>query len=87
MLAVEGHAEIAAHTGATIELFANSNAGDGEGEIFLGEAPIKSDATGRVTFSMTVNAPLSSVPTSFTATMTTVEGATSEFSRPVGMSD
>jgi len=86
-LTVEGHAELAAHTGATIELFANSNAGDSEGEIFLGEAPIKPDATGRVTFSMTVNAPLSSVPTSFTATMTTVDGATSEFSRPVGMSD
>jgi hypothetical protein len=36
---------------------------------------------------MTVNAPSSSVPTSFTATITTVDGATSEFSRPVGMSD
>ena len=39
--------ELAAHTGATIELFGNRNAGDTEGEIFLGEAPIKSDATGQ----------------------------------------
>ena len=38
-------------------------------------------------FSMTVDAPSVSVPTGFTATVTSNDGATSEFSRPIGMSD
>ena len=42
---------------------------------------------GAITFTMKVTAPIGSVPTSFTATITTVDGATSEFSRPVGLSD
>ena len=36
---------------------------------------------------MTVDAPSVSVPTGFTATVTSNDGATSEFSRPIGMSD
>ena len=36
---------------------------------------------------MEVTAPIGSVPTSFTATLTSNDGATSEFSRPVGLSD
>ena len=42
---------------------------------------------GQSTFSITVDAPTGSVPTGFTATVTTTDGATSEFSRPVGLSD
>jgi 3-dehydroshikimate dehydratase len=86
-LTANGHATLGAQAGAEIELYANPNAGDSEGEIFLGEAMAKSDANGRVTFSITVNAPFGLVPTSFTATITSSDGATSEFSRPVGLSD
>lgn len=86
-LTANGHATLGAQSGAVIELYANPNAGDNEGEIFLGEATAKSDANGRVTFSMTVTAPFGLVPTSFTATITSSDGATSEFSRPVGLSD
>jgi 3-dehydroshikimate dehydratase len=86
-LTANGHATLGAQAGAVIELYANPNAGDSEGEIFLGEATAKSDANGRVTFTMTVNAPFGLVPTSFTATLTSSDGATSEFSRPVGLSD
>ena len=42
---------------------------------------------GGSTFTITVDAPTGSVPTGFTATVTTTDGATSEFSRPVGLSD
>jgi 3-dehydroshikimate dehydratase len=72
-----------APAGGTIELFGNRNAGDTEGEVYLGETRVGAD--GR--FSMTVDAPSVSVPTGFTATVTSTDGATSEFSRPVGMSD
>jgi 3-dehydroshikimate dehydratase len=78
-LAASGRAQ----AGGTVELFGNRNAGDAEGEIYLGET--RADASGR--FSMTVDAPTGSVPTGFTATATSSDGATSEFSRPVGLSD
>jgi len=82
-----GHALLGVQASAVIELYANPNAGDNEGQIFLGDITTKSDANGRVTFTMTVNAPFGLVPTSFTATITSSDGATSEFSRPVGLSD
>jgi len=69
--------------GGTVELFGNRNAGDTEGEVYLGEARVGENGQ----FSMTVDAPSISVPTGFTATVTSNEGATSEFSRPIGMSD
>ena len=69
--------------GGTVELFGNRNAGDTEGEIYLGEARVGDNGQ----FSMTVDAPSVSVPTGFTATVTSNDGATSEFSRPIGMSD
>ena len=69
--------------GGTVELFGNRNAGDTEGEVYLGEARVGDNGQ----FSMTVDAPSVSVPTGFTATVTSNDGATSEFSRPIGMSD
>ena len=42
MLTVNGRAQTGG-TGATIELFGNRNAGDTEGEIYLGEARIRAD--------------------------------------------
>ena len=86
-LTASGHALLGAQASAIIELYANPNAGDSEGEIFLGDVTAKSAANGRFTFSMTVNAPFGLVPTSFTATITSSDGATSEFSRPIGLSD
>src|SRR3954469_25898170 len=53
-LTANGHATLGGQAGAEIELYANPNAGDSEGEIFLGEAMAQSDANGRVTFSLTV---------------------------------
>jgi 3-dehydroshikimate dehydratase len=86
-LTMTGQARINPRSGAIIELFANRNAGDAEGEIFLGEVRVSSDANGRAAFSAVVDAPLGSVPTGFTATVTSSDGATSEFSWAVGLSD
>ena len=59
-------------------LFGNRDAGDAEGEIFLGETRVRTNG-GQTPFTMEVAAPVGSVPTSFTATVTTSDGATSEF--------
>jgi 3-dehydroshikimate dehydratase len=85
-LTVSGRVQSATPSGVIIELFGNRNAGDAEGEIFLGEARVRTNG-GQTPFSMEVTAPVGSVPTSFTATVTTSDGATSEFSRPAGLSD
>lgn len=84
-LTATGRVQMSVPLGATIELFCNRNTGDTEGEIFLGETRIA--AQGQSAFSITVDAPTGAVPTGFTATVTTTDGATSEFSRPVGLSD
>src|SRR5882724_8263810 len=84
-LTASGRVQLSVPLGATIELFGNRNAGDPEGEVFLGETRI--GAREQSAFTITVNAPAGGVPTSFTATVTTTDGATSEFSRPVGLSD
>jgi len=84
-LTASGRVQVSVPLGATIELFGNRNTGDPEGEMFLGETRI--GASGQSAFTLTVNAPTIGVPTGFTATVTTTDGATSEFSRPVGLSD
>ena len=72
----------------TVEIFGNRAAGSGEGEMFLGEVAATSDAEGRGRFSLTVDAAkLAAMPASFTATLTSADGATSEFSRPVTLSE
>jgi 3-dehydroshikimate dehydratase len=85
-LTVKGRVQLPSTSSAIIELFGNRNSGDTEGEIFLGDAQIKANG-GQTPFTMEVSAPVGSVPVSFTATVTSSAGATSEFSRPVGMSD
>jgi 3-dehydroshikimate dehydratase len=85
-LTVRGRVQLPSASSATIELFGNRNSGDAEGEIFLGDARIRANG-GQTPFTMEVAAPAGSVPVSFTATITSSAGATSEFSRPVGMSD
>jgi 3-dehydroshikimate dehydratase len=85
-LTVSGRVQSGTASGVIIELFGNRNAGDAEGEIFLGETRVRTNG-GQTPFTMEVTAPVGSVPTSFTATVTTNDGATSEFSRPAGLSD
>ena len=72
----------------TVEVFGNRAAGSGEGEMFLGEVAATSDAEGRGRFSLTIDAAkLAAMPASFTATLTSADGATSEFSQPVALAD
>ena len=65
-------------------MFGNRDRGSGEGEIFLGETVTTTDADGAGAFELTVDAPGA---VSFTATVTSSEGATSEFSAPVALSE
>jgi 3-dehydroshikimate dehydratase len=72
----------------TVEVFGNRAAGSGEGEIFLGHVAATSDAEGRGKFSLAIDAAkLAAMPASFTATLTSADGATSEFSQPVALSE
>jgi 3-dehydroshikimate dehydratase len=72
----------------TVEVFGNRAPGSGEGEMFLGDVATTSDAEGQGRFSLTVDASkLAAPPVSFTATLTSADGATSEFSQPVASSE
>src|SRR4029077_16375085 len=72
----------------TVEVFGNRAAGSGEGEIFLGDVVTTSDAEGNGKFSLTVDASkLAAMPASFTATVTSPDGATSEFSQSITLSE
>ena len=64
-----------------IELFGNAQAAGSEAEQYLGEVLVNSDAQGQARFAH----PLENIGglRSFTATVTTADGATSELSRPV----
>ena len=64
----------------------NRDKGSGEGETFLGEAAVTTDADGVGAFALTVDAP-GAMPASFTATVTSSEGVTSEFSAPIALSE
>jgi hypothetical protein len=70
----------------TVELFANRQKSGAEGEIFLGEVVTTSDASGRAKFSLIMDADVpGGVGATLTATVTSSEGATSEFSQPVAL--
>jgi hypothetical protein len=85
---VQGHLEGTPSSRFTIEVFANRQAGGAEGEIFLADASVASDAAGRAAFSLTIPMTLGGVaPPSFTATVTSSEGGTSEFSKPVMLAE
>jgi 3-dehydroshikimate dehydratase len=69
-------------------VFGNRASGSSEGEIFLGEVVATSDAEGNGKSSLTVDASeLAALPVSFTATLTSADGATSEFSQPITLSE
>src|SRR5258708_24616253 len=64
---VQGHVEGTPSSRFTIEVFANRQAGGAEGEIFLADASVASDAAGRAAFSLTLPVTLHrAVPPSFT---------------------
>jgi len=85
---VQGRVEGTPSSRFTIEVFANRQAGGAEGEIFLADASVASDAAGRAAFSLTIPVTLhAAVPPSFTATVTSSEGGTSEFSKPVALEE
>jgi 3-dehydroshikimate dehydratase len=85
---VLGHFEAKPDARFTVEVFANRQAGGTEGEIFMGDASAASDPKGRATFALTIPVTLhAAIPPSFTATVTSSEGATSEFSEPVALAE
>jgi 3-dehydroshikimate dehydratase len=66
----------------------NRASGSSEGEIFLGDIVATSEAEGNGKFSLAVDASkLAALPVSFTATLTSPDGATSEFSKPITLSE
>src|SRR5262249_48436932 len=79
---VQGHLEGTPSARFMIEVFANRQAGGAEGEVFLANTSVASDTAGRAAFSLTIPMTLRDAA-SFTATATSSEGGTSEFSRPV----
>jgi 3-dehydroshikimate dehydratase len=85
---VQGHFEGAPNSHFTIEVFANRQAGGAEGELFIADVSVTSDAAGRAAFLLTVPVTLpAALPLSFTATVTSSEGGTSEFSKPVTLAE
>jgi 3-dehydroshikimate dehydratase len=86
-LIVRGRMQAAASSRFTIEIFGNRQAGGTEGEMYLGDGVATSDASGQASFSLTMDGSrLAAIPASFTATITSSDGATSEFSQPVALS-
>ena len=66
----------------------NRELGSSEGEIFLGDVVTTSDAEGNGKFWLAIDASkLAALPVSFTATLTSADGATSEFSKPITLSE
>ena len=83
-LTVQGHLQGKPRSRYSVEVFANHKGSEAEGEIFLGEVVTTTNADGRAAFSLTADASIpGGVPSTFTATVTSSDGATSEFSRPV----
>ncbi|WPM25370.1 hypothetical protein OGV25_19275 [Pseudomonas sp. P1B16] len=64
-----------------VELFGNAQATGSEAEQYLGEVLVNSDAKGQARFAQVLEN--SAGLHSFTATVTTADGATSELSLPV----
>jgi 3-dehydroshikimate dehydratase len=83
-LNLQGHFDATPLSRFTVEVFANRLLGAAEGEFYLGDAVAATDANGHGMFSLTVGPPAAATQ-SFTATLTSGSGATSEFSQPVGL--
>jgi 3-dehydroshikimate dehydratase len=83
-LNLQGHFDGAPLSRFTVEVFANRQPAGTEGELYLGDVAATTDANGHAVFSLTFGPP-AGAPQSFTATLTSSDGATSEFSEPVGL--
>ncbi len=87
-LTVQGHLQAAPLSRFSVEVFAShQRAGAAEGEIFLGEVVTTTDAGGRAQFTLVVDSVLGGTPTTYTATVISSGGATSEFSQPLAASN
>ena len=86
-LTVQGHLQAKPLSRYSVEVFANRQKDGAEGEMFVGEIVTTSDAAGHAKFTLIVDSVPGGVPTTFTATVTSSEGATSEFSQPIKPSE
>ena len=84
---VQGHVQGSPSSRFAVEVFGNRQSGGTEGETFLGEVVTTSDPNGQARFTLMLEPTLQVLPASFTATVTSAAGATSEFSKPVGLSE
>jgi 3-dehydroshikimate dehydratase len=85
-LTLQGHLQANPLSRYAVEVFANYGQRPAEGEVFVGEIVASSDATGHAKFSLIVDSVPGGRPAIYTATATSSEGATSEFSQPVAPS-
>ena len=82
-LEIRGQLQGQAGTLYRVELFANGDAASSEAETYLGYAKVPVDATGNAGFSFLVDAASAAKAANFTATATTIDGATSMLSKPL----
>ncbi len=83
---IEGTLDTVSTTALTIQFFTSPScdpSGNGEGQTFLGDASVTTDASGKASFQVMV--PSGSGNQAITATATDPEGNTSEFSACVGV--
>ena len=84
---IQGTLNSAASTSFTLDFYASAAADDsgyGEGEFYLGGGPVATDAGGLAAFTVTLNGVSISAGQFVTATATSPEGSTSEFSLAFG---
>jgi 3-dehydroshikimate dehydratase len=87
-LIVQGRLRGAASSRFTVEIFGNQRPAGAEGEMFLGDGTAISNADGLASFTFTMDtSALTVMPTSFTATATSSDGATSELSQGIELSN
>jgi hypothetical protein len=87
-LIVQGRLRGAASSRFTVEIFGNQRPAGAEGEMFLGDGTAISNADGQASFTFTMDtSALTVMPTSFTATATSSDGATSELSQGIELSN
>ncbi|MFT4079130.1 NosD domain-containing protein [Rhodomicrobium sp.] len=80
---IKGEVEGQPKTLYRIEFFANTDASSKEAEIYLGFANVPLDASGKGSFTYVADAAKAASAANFTATATTVDGATSMLSTPL----